>query len=150
LKSIDDMRIGALLRTAYQEVAKIINCKIEAAGYEDIRTTHTPVLQPLYFSPLGLTSTELADLAGMTKQSMGELVKYLEKQGYIERKRSQKDLRAWLILLTPKGNELVEKLYHIVSEIDEELADRFGIERFKDLRIKLMEFIPIVQIKSRG
>jgi hypothetical protein len=52
-------------------VAKIINQKMESVGYEDISTTHTPVLQPLYFSDSGLTATELAERSGMTKQSMG-------------------------------------------------------------------------------
>lgn len=145
MKTINEMRTGALLRSAYQEVAKIINQKMESVGYEDIRTTHTPVLQPLYFSDSGLTATELAERSGITKQSMGELVKYLERQGYIHREKSQKDLRAWLIVLTPKGIEMMNKLYGIVTDLDEEFAKKFGEESFSDLRDKLLNFIPIVQ-----
>jgi DNA-binding MarR family transcriptional regulator len=145
LKKIKELRTGALLRTVHQEFAKVVDQGLESAGYGDIRSTHSTVLQPLFFADSGLTSTELADLSGMTKQSMGELVKYLEKQGYVQRDRSQKDLRAWLITLTPKGRQLMDKLYAMVTELDEKIVKEWGVDNLADLREKLWALIPIVQ-----
>jgi DNA-binding MarR family transcriptional regulator len=145
IKTFNDMRTGALLRIAYQEIGKSLNERVSKLGYEDIRTTHFPVLQPLFFNSSGMTSTELADLAGMTKQSMGELVRYLGKCGYVEKHRDKKDSRAWLINLTPKGNDLMDKLYEIVSEVDEVIAEQIGKERFTKFRNDLMALIPILQ-----
>jgi DNA-binding MarR family transcriptional regulator len=104
-----------------------------------------PALQLLLFSPLGLTVTELADSANITKQSMGELVKYLEKRGYIERQQSETDLRVWMIRFTPKGEEMMGIISELVTQIDEELVTKFGTERFCVLRQMLLEFLPIVR-----
>jgi DNA-binding MarR family transcriptional regulator len=76
---------------------------------------------------------------------MGELVKYLEKRGYIERQQSETDLRVWMIHLTPKGEEMMGVIYELVTRIDEELAVRFGKERLGVLRQMLLEFLPIVR-----
>jgi hypothetical protein len=54
-----------------------------AAGFEDVRPAHYAVLRHL--RPEGSRVTELAEEARMTKQSMGELVVYLERRGYVER-----------------------------------------------------------------
>jgi len=140
-----DLRIGALLRQSYQEVAKMINHRIEQLEYNEIRSTHFPVLQPLFFHPSGMTSSELASLAGITKQSMGEMVKYLEERGYVEKTKSPSDARAWLIVLTPKGVELMNRIYEVVTELDEQFAERFGRERFQDLRNLLLDFLPVLQ-----
>jgi len=142
---ITELRIGALLRQSYQEVAKIINQRIEQLEYTEIRSTHFPVLQPLFFHPTGMTSSELANLAGITKQSMGEMVKYLEEYGYVERTKSPSDARAWLIVLTPKGVELMNRIYGVVSQLDEHFAEQFGRERFQDLRSLLLDFLPVLQ-----
>jgi len=145
-----ELRIGALLRQSYQEVAKSINRRLEEAGYHDIRSTHFPVLQPLLFHPTGMTSSELANLAGITKQSMGEIVKYLEERGYVEKTISATDARARRVVLSPKGAELMNQVYEIVTALDGELANRFGERNFQTLRSLLQEFLPMVQAMNDG
>ena len=49
---------------------------LRAAGYGDVRPAHYAVFR--YLEKGGSRVTELAEAAGMTKQSMGELVAYLE------------------------------------------------------------------------
>jgi len=140
-----ELRIGALLRQSYQEVAKMINHKIVQLEYDDIRSTHFPVLQPIFFCPSGMTSSELASMAGITKQSMGEMVKYLEERGYVGKTKNVSDARAWLIVLTPKGEELMNKIYKVVTQLDEQFEEQFGRERFQNLRVLLMEFNQVLQ-----
>ena len=79
-----------------------------------------------YLKPLGLTYTQyivfmvLWDKESVNVGQLGEilhldagtltpLLKRLEKEGYVTRKRSEEDERVTLISITKKGNELKEK-----------------------------------------
>jgi DNA-binding MarR family transcriptional regulator len=137
-----DLRIGALLRIAHQESSKIVNQRLAEAGYHDVNTTTAPVIQPLGFNPSGLSISELAQLTGMTTQSMGELVQQLIKRGYVEKGHSQHDRRTRIVKLTPKGKELSLFFYSVVGDIEREWAKKVGHERFQELRNILVELIP--------
>ena len=73
------------------------------AGYTDIRPTHGCVFRFVHGD--GMRLTELASLAGLTKQSVGEIVDDLVGLGYIERFPDPTDKRAKLIRLTAKGED---------------------------------------------
>jgi hypothetical protein len=62
---------------------------LRVSGYGDVRPAHYAVFR--YLEDDGSRVTELAEVAGMTKQSMGELVAYLEERGYIERRPGAMD-----------------------------------------------------------
>ena len=65
--------LGTLLRTPYQAMTAAVELAL-AAGFDDIRAAHLPVIQALATNPEGLRSTELAIYARITKQSMGYLL----------------------------------------------------------------------------
>src|SRR3954453_6041505 len=77
--------------------------ELEKAGYEDIRHTHGCVFR--FVREDGMRLTELATLAGITKQSAGELVDELAESGYVERIPDPDDRRAKLICLTERGEQ---------------------------------------------
>ncbi|MDR1070316.1 MAG: MarR family transcriptional regulator [Gracilibacteraceae bacterium] len=60
------------------------------------------VLKLLKLKP-EITQRELSDLLDMRSQSLGDLLKKLEKKGYITRTPSENDRRAMIIRLTEKG-----------------------------------------------
>jgi DNA-binding MarR family transcriptional regulator len=77
--------------------------------------------------------TELAEVAGMTKQSMGELIAYLEERGYVERRPDPRDGRAKIVMLTEKGRRGIEAASERLAEIEAELAGWMGSERLEEL-----------------
>src|SRR5919199_3563764 len=93
--------IGILLRAPLQEVVRRVSEGLSEAGFDDIRPAHTAVFQ--HIRAEGSRLSELAERAQLTKQSMGYLVDYLERHGYVERKPDVTDRRAALICLTPRG-----------------------------------------------
>ncbi|WAH36376.1 MarR family winged helix-turn-helix transcriptional regulator [Alicyclobacillus dauci] len=137
-----DLKIGALLRIAHQESSKIVHQRLIEAGYCDVNMTYAPVIQPLGFNPSGLTISDLAKLAGMTTQSMGELVQHLIRGGYVEKERSHHDRRTRIVKLTAKGEELSLFFYSVMADIEREWAMKVGHERFQELRNILVELIP--------
>jgi MarR family transcriptional regulator, temperature-dependent positive regulator of motility len=113
-----------------------------AAGYGDVRPAHYAVFR--YLEPEGSRVTELAEAARITKQSMGELVVYLERRGYVERRPDPRDGRAKIVVLTEAGLRWIEAAVERVGEIEDALAERMGgQERLEELADSLAEVLSL-------
>jgi DNA-binding MarR family transcriptional regulator len=126
----------SLLDAATESVLVEFRRDLEAAGYADIRPTHGCVFR--FVRDDGMRLTELAGLAGMTKQSVGELVDDLVNLGYVERIPDPEDRRAKLICLTDRGIEAQRVGFGLLADVEDRWAERFGATRMKQLR-KLLE-----------
>jgi DNA-binding MarR family transcriptional regulator len=137
----DGRRIGELLRVPAQAVVRYISGALAAAGYADLRPAHMPIFMYLDHPPDGTRVTELAERAQVTKQSMGELVAYLEERGYVERIPDPSDRRAKLVRYTALGWQVHETAPRIATELEALWAERLGRERFDELRAILKQLI---------
>jgi DNA-binding MarR family transcriptional regulator len=126
----------SLLDAATESVLAEFRRDLEEAGYADIRPTHGCVFR--FVRDDGMRLTELAGLAGMTKQSVGELVDDLVDLGYVERIPDPEDRRAKLICLTDRGIEAQRVGFGLLAHVEDRWAERFGATRMKQLR-KLLE-----------
>ena len=106
--------------------------ELEEAGYADIRPTHGCVFR--FLGEEGMRLTELATRAGMTKQSVGEIVDDLGELGYVERVPDPDDRRAKLIRLTVRGREAQRTGFAIFATLEERWAERHGADRLAELR----------------
>jgi DNA-binding MarR family transcriptional regulator len=132
--------IGILLRDLHHDVVQRVTTGLADAGFEDIRTAHTSVFQ--HINAEGSRLTELAQRAQITKQSMGYLVDYLEKHGYVERHPDASDRRVSLIHLTERGWNEVQAALAIIAEVENEWARRLGKTRMRELRRALTDLRP--------
>jgi DNA-binding MarR family transcriptional regulator len=107
------------------------------SGYGDIRPTHGCVFR--FVQEDGMRLTDLATLAGMTKQSIGEIVDDLASRGYVERFPDPDDRRAKLIRLTAKGEEAQAMGLTLFAKLEQRLGKRHGPERVSQLRDLLEE-----------
>jgi len=123
--------IGALLAIVAQALFGRTERRLAEEGFPDYRPTHRPVFQ--YLSPDGSRITDLAERAQITKQSMGELVRYLEERGYVERVPDPRDGRAVLIRRTERGWALNRTARRLVQEIQDEWAAALGEEEMEHL-----------------
>jgi DNA-binding MarR family transcriptional regulator len=126
----------SLLDAATESVLAEFRRDLEEAGYADIRPTHGCVFR--FVRDDGMRLTELAGLAGMTKQSVGELVDDLVDLGYVERIPDPEDRRAKLICLTDRGIEAQRVGFGLLADVEDRWAERFGATRMRQLR-KLLE-----------
>jgi DNA-binding MarR family transcriptional regulator len=90
--------------------------RLRAAGYDDMTAAHHPVFENI--DPAGTRLTTLAARAGMTHQSMGELVATLEQRGYLERAPDPSDGRARLVRLTDHGRDAVRQAVREIEQIE--------------------------------
>lgn len=129
--------VGRLLLTANRRFEEELTERLNARGYVDIRSAHSAVFAHL--DPEGTRPTKLARRAGMTKQSMGELIADLEAKGYVERREDAGDRRARIVVLTDAGIRLDREAARAVAEIERDYRRRLGPEHFAALRGALDE-----------
>lgn len=129
--------IGGLLRLLSESVRSHILRRVGAMGYTDIGPAHLAVFQ--FPSPDGVSPSELAARALMTKQAMNYLLGQLEEHGYLERRRAGGDRRSRKVALNPRGRRLVRAMQGAVREVEVEWAQVLGESRFEQMRGALME-----------
>ncbi|MDP9482013.1 MAG: MarR family transcriptional regulator [Chloroflexota bacterium] len=110
---------------------------LQRLGYDDVRPGHLAVLLDLERS--GVRSAELARRAGMTRQSMGELVAELEALDYVERRPDPGDKRARLVLPTGRGLILIAHARRAVAQVEADAARWLGRERYAQLEVLLTD-----------
>lgn len=113
-------RLGRLLRDANLAWRERTYDQMAARGYPEIRPAHSPIFR--YLPPEGALTVELAVQAGITKQSMGYLVKALAEAGYLELVQDPADGRAQIVRFTDKGTKAERALASISAALEEEFA----------------------------
>ena len=84
------------------------------------------ILYSLYSGNQDLSAGDLAESMGLSSGRTANLLKALEKKGYISRSRDASDARRILVSLTQKGREFVCKLFHQTQEIYGSLVEALG------------------------
>jgi DNA-binding MarR family transcriptional regulator len=128
----DRIPLPPLLENAREAGFEELHRRLAERGFADIRHAHGCVFR--WVEPEGTRLTELAELAGHSKQAVGEFVCDLEARGYVERVPDPADGRAKIIRLTERGAEAKATALEIFAEIESEWAERIGPERVEALR----------------
>jgi DNA-binding MarR family transcriptional regulator len=129
--------IGALLRLPAQAVHRRIVAGLNRAGFRDLRLPHMGVLQ--YPGPDGCRPHELAERAGMSKQAMNQLLRSLERLGYVRRRDAPEGGRARIVHFTRRGHAAWARIHEILTEIEAEWRATLGDRDFDRLKELLCE-----------
>ncbi|WP_410876544.1 MarR family winged helix-turn-helix transcriptional regulator [Nocardia sp. A7] len=121
-----------LLVQAADAYERALNPELRAGLGADLRPAHYAVFR--YLRPGGSRVTALAEAAGMTQQSMGELVTHLEKNGYVERAPDPADRRARLIVFTASGRDAVALAGQHIQRIEQAIEAELGTESLGAVR----------------
>jgi DNA-binding MarR family transcriptional regulator len=131
--------VTGLWDAALQAFLAKFRVELGESEYSDIRPTHGCVFR--FVRDRGMRLTRLAELAGITKQSAGEIVDDLAKRGYVERAPDPEDKRAKLIRLTAKGREAQATGFGLFGEVERRWIERYGAERWEAMRALLEEIV---------
>lgn len=124
--------LPALLDNAKHLVIDELHRRLQEEGYATIRESHGCVFR--FIDADGSRLTDLADSAKLSKQAVGEVVDDLERLGFVERAPHPLDGRAKIIRLTKQGQEAQATARRIFTDIERELAERYGARRMAILR----------------
>jgi DNA-binding MarR family transcriptional regulator len=135
--------VGSLLRAAWERVRDRIYAGIVAAGYDDLSRAHVGVFR--FESLEGRRPTRIAEQMNVTKQSVNDLLRDLERRGYLVLRPDPEDSRARLVRLTPRGQRLDAAVRAEARAAERELAALLGVRRFNALRDALVVLNPVVE-----
>jgi DNA-binding MarR family transcriptional regulator len=134
---LDRTELTFLLGLAFQLVVGEFVARVE--GYDDLRPMHGFVFQALQGT--GLTSTELSDRLGVTKQAAGQIVDDLEERGYVRREPHPEGGRRRLVVLTDKATGHLVEAGRVLHSLEAELARRVGRRDFTAMRHTLARLV---------
>lgn len=100
------------------------------AAFPDLRVSHLRLLELIPVE--GARITDLAEVAGMTKQGLGQHVDYLERNGYVVSERLAEDKRVRLVVRTARGDEAVQVSTAAIAHVEERWRDELGPERYEE------------------
>ncbi|MCM6777176.1 MarR family winged helix-turn-helix transcriptional regulator [Nocardia sp. CDC159] len=130
--STADPSLLKLLVQLTRSVEQDLEEKLRAELDDRLRPAHYAVFR--YLAPTGSRIGDLADAAGMTQQSMGELVTHLERCGYLERRPDPTDRRARLVTTTASGHTALTLAATHITAIEHRLREAMGAPALTNLR----------------
>jgi len=139
--------LGHAMRRFDERVLQLMAASAEAplalsnlAARDKVGAAHVHITRHL---PLqGARLTELARLAGMTKQSMGNLVDQCEAWGLVTRQPDPLDARARLIVFTPLGLDWLAAFKSAVAQAEAEFRAAVGNEVATVVTLGLEAYAP--------
>lgn len=129
--------IGALLRVPSDAIHRRLIAALNDAGFTELRLPHMAVLR--YPGPNGCRPQELARRAGMSKQAMNQLLRTLERLGYVTRRDAGGDGRARTVHFTRRGEAVWNRMWEILEAIEAEWSRALGRRRFAELKSLLTD-----------
>ena len=108
---------------------------LHAAGFGGVTDAQLALFHQLDLGEARLT--DLAARAGLTKQSMIELVDKAEKLGFVTREPDPDDKRAKIVAFTRAGRHLLATLHAAVEEAEQRVADVTGAPFLETMKLVL-------------
>lgn len=130
--------VGRLLNNAISRFEGRILQLMAQAGHDGFSLSHITVTRNLDIE--GTRATELARRAGITKQSMGELISQLETSGIVARRPDPTDRRSRIVYFTPSGVAWLHAFRDALSQAEAEMRAVLGARRLDSLKHALTQY----------
>jgi len=132
-------QIGALLRTAWEDLIAELLEGLEEAGFDDVRVAHRTLLRDVLTGRY--RPSELAARVGLSKQAANDVLREFEAGGYITLVPDPDDGRAKRIQATERGAALEMTASRLSSDVARRWAEQVGEERFAEFEQVLREIV---------
>jgi len=111
--------------------------RLASRGYVDFPFASASLLWLL--DEGGTRSTLLAQRAGVTKQAMSQLVRLMERQGYLEQIPDPDDTRAKVVKMTPRGEAVKTACVEVREELNQQIAHVIGEDEARRMEASLQK-----------
>lgn len=124
---------------AFRQMVDDLHAALRSQGWDDVRESYGFVL--LAIRAEETTTTELAELLGVSKQAVSKLLDAMETSGYVERRPVERDGRVKSVRLAQRGRDLLGAVEEIYAEIETQWADVLGETAFDQTRSRIERVI---------
>ena len=103
-----------------------------ARGHTQLRPAHDPVFATLPSE--GARASDMAQRAGITKQSMGEAIRDMVDLGLVEMQEDPTDRRAKLVRFTDAGHAVAQDGKRHMYALEQQWIEKFGEKEYETAR----------------
>ena len=111
-------------------------------GITGLKNSHNAVFATL--DPEGSRAADMAAQMGITRQSMGEIVREMVDLGIVRMEPDPRDRRAKLVTWTDEGLAFAQQGYQHILEVEDMCARELGEEQFAWLRSALVTMARLI------
>ena len=111
-------------------------------GHPEIKYSHNAVFSTL--NEPGARATDMAARAGITRQSMGEIIREMVSLGILEMRPDPDDRRAKLVTYTPSGLAHAREGFQHSLDLEQRFAAEFGEEAYAAARSVLERVVTLL------
>jgi DNA-binding MarR family transcriptional regulator len=97
-------------------------------GHRELKPAHNSVFATL--AEEGSRAADMAVRAGITRQSMGEVIREMVTLGILEMRPDPADKRAKLVTYTEHGRWIASHGYEHIIDLEQRFTDEFGEEDY--------------------
>ncbi len=119
-----DSSTGLMFIRVYNKWHTIITKELRKLGITHPQFVVLTSLNFLSQADDNVSQVSIAKMADMDVMSVSQIIKGLEKKGFIKRVPNPNDIRANAVILLPKGQEMVKLALPVVEKTDDEF---FGV-----------------------
>ncbi len=112
-----------------------VTARLAQRGYDDFPFASASLLWLI--DEGGTRSTALAQRAGVTKQAMSQLVRLMERQGYLEQVPDPTDTRAKVVRMTARGEAVKTACVAVRGELNRMVSGALGRDAAERLAANL-------------
>ena len=123
------------LMTASRAHVAAVTAKLALLGYDDFPFASASLLWLM--DEGGTRSTLLAQRAGVSKQAMSQLVRLMQRQGYLEQVPDPTDTRAKVVRMTERGEAVKIACVEVRLQLNDQIAKALGAKEAAKLEASL-------------
>ncbi len=132
-KGLHNVARGLMVASRAHSAA--VTARLALRGYDDFPFASASLLWLM--DEGGTRSTVLAQRAGVTKQAMSQLVRLMERQGYLEQVPDPTDTRAKVVRMTERGEAVKTACVEVREELNRKVAKALGMDAAGQLEANL-------------
>ncbi|MFM7013881.1 MAG: MarR family winged helix-turn-helix transcriptional regulator [Actinomycetota bacterium] len=95
-----------------------------------------------------IETREIAEEGGFSKATLTGVLQTLESRGLLERNRSAKDKRLMIVTLTPKGRNLMKKLFPEFNKHEQKVLSGLSKSEKRELSASLRKITTFTESRS--
>ena len=118
--------VARSLMLASRAHTSAVTTRLAQRGYDDFPFASASLLWLM--DEGGTRSTVLAQRAGVTKQAMSQLVRLMERQGYLEQVPDPTDTRAKVVRMTERGEAVKIACVEVREGLNRAVARNLGMD----------------------
>lgn len=142
IRAYRNSRLYRLLTRTLRVYNRRLLTGLHARGFTDMSPGFFPIL-----SNLDTEGTRIGILAlrgGVTRQAAGQLLKAIEKCGYVELGPSADDARVTMVYFSARGRKLLATVFELVNEIEADFEARLKRGEYRKMKAGLLRIADAV------